>query len=75
MHLSIEDVSKQYTRDVWGTRDFTLDLEPGVLVLLGPNGAGKSTLMTMLATIARPAPGRSSPRPRCPRRSMLWVRP
>jgi ABC-type multidrug transport system ATPase subunit len=58
MHLSIENVSKQYTREVWGIRDFTLDLGPGVLGLLGPNGAGKSTLMTMLATITRPTQGR-----------------
>jgi ABC-type multidrug transport system ATPase subunit len=60
MQVSIEQVSKQYTREVWGIRDFTLEIEPGVLGLLGPNGAGKSTLMTMLATITRPTQGRIS---------------
>jgi ABC-type multidrug transport system ATPase subunit len=58
MHLSIENLSKRYPGDVWGLRDFSLDLEPGVLGLLGPNGAGKSTLMTMIATITQPTEGR-----------------
>jgi ABC-type multidrug transport system ATPase subunit len=58
MQLSIEKVSKRYRRDVWGLRDFSLELGPGVLGLLGPNGAGKSTLMTIIATITRPTEGR-----------------
>jgi ABC-type multidrug transport system ATPase subunit len=58
MHLSIEHLSKHYRGDVWGLRDFTLALKPGVLGLLGPNGAGKSTLMRMLATITKPTEGR-----------------
>jgi ABC-type multidrug transport system ATPase subunit len=51
MHLSIQSAGKQYRRDFWGLRGFSLELEPGVLGLLGPNGAGKSTLMRILATI------------------------
>ena len=51
MNLSIKNVSKQYRRDSWGLRDFSLELGAGVLGLLGPNGAGKSTLMRILATI------------------------
>ena len=51
MNLSIQNVSKQYHRDIWGLRDFTLEIGAGVLGLLGPNGAGKSTLMRILATI------------------------
>jgi ABC-2 type transport system ATP-binding protein len=51
MNLSIKNVSKQYRRDVWGLRNFSLELEAGVLGLLGPNGAGKSTLMRILATV------------------------
>jgi ABC-2 type transport system ATP-binding protein len=51
MNLSIQSVSKQYRRDFWALRDFSLELESGVLGLLGPNGAGKSTLMRILATI------------------------
>ena len=57
MKLTIENLSKQYRRDVWGLRDFDLELTPGVIGLLGPNGAGKSTLMRLLATITRPTEG------------------
>ena len=57
MELRIEGVSKQYRKDVWGLRDFSLRLGPGVLGLLGPNGAGKSTLMRIIATITRPSSG------------------
>jgi ABC-type multidrug transport system ATPase subunit len=42
---------------VWGLKDFTLSLEPGILGLVGPNGAGKSTLMRILATITKPTQG------------------
>jgi ABC-2 type transport system ATP-binding protein len=58
MKLTIERVGKRYKGDFWGLRDFSLELEAGVLGLLGPNGAGKSTLMRILATITRPTEGR-----------------
>jgi ABC-2 type transport system ATP-binding protein len=58
MELIINSVSKQYTSQVWGLRDFTLNIQPGVLGLLGPNGAGKSTLMRILATITLPTAGK-----------------
>nr|MBP7692199.1 ATP-binding cassette domain-containing protein [Anaerolineales bacterium] len=57
MKLTLSQLSKQYRRDLWGLRDFDLELGPGVIGLLGPNGAGKSTLMRMLATITRPTTG------------------
>ena len=57
MHLEIQKVSKRYRGNIWGLRDFTLDLKPGILGLLGPNGAGKSTLMRILATITKPTEG------------------
>ena len=58
MQLNIENVGKQYRRDFWGLRGFSLTLEPGVLGLLGPNGAGKSTLMRILATITQATEGK-----------------
>ncbi|HYJ04328.1 MAG TPA: ABC transporter ATP-binding protein [Chthoniobacterales bacterium] len=57
MKLTLEGVSKLYSGKVWGLKDFTLDVGPGILGLLGPNGAGKSTLMRILATITRPTGG------------------
>src|SRR5215217_3225724 len=58
MKLTIEGVGKRYKGDFWGLRNFSLELEAGVLGLLVPNGAGKSTLMRILATITRPTEGR-----------------
>lgn len=57
MDLLINNVGKKYSEEVWGLKDFSLKLRPGVLGLLGPNGAGKSTLMNILATITRPTEG------------------
>jgi ABC-2 type transport system ATP-binding protein len=58
VELVIDGVGKLYRGQVWGLRDFSLTLEPGVLALLGPNGAGKSTLMRILATVTKPTEGR-----------------
>ncbi len=57
MKLSVNQLGKQYRRDFWGLKDFTIEVQPGILGLLGPNGAGKSTLMRMLATITKPTEG------------------
>lgn len=57
MKLVINNVSKLYKGNVWGLRDFSLTLEPGVLAIVGPNGAGKSTLMRILATVTKPTEG------------------
>ena len=57
MELVVDNVSKQYQRKVWGLRNFSLKLRPGIIGLLGPNGAGKSTLMRILATITKPTMG------------------
>ncbi len=57
MHLTIQNLGKQYKSDFWGLKDFSLDIKPGILGLLGPNGAGKSTFMRMLATITKPTAG------------------
>jgi len=58
MKLSIENISKQYTKDKFGLKDFSITIENGILGLLGPNGAGKSTLMKMIATISKPTDGK-----------------
>jgi ABC-2 type transport system ATP-binding protein len=58
MKLIIDNVSKQYRRDFWGLRSFSLNLDRGVLGLLGPNGAGKSTLMRILATVTQTTEGK-----------------
>lgn len=57
MELIVNTLGKQYRGDVWGLKDFSLKVTPGILGLLGPNGAGKSTLMNILATITRPTAG------------------
>lgn len=57
MKLTITHLGKQYRRDFWGLKDFSLEVKPGILGLLGPNGAGKSTFMRMLATITKPTEG------------------
>ena len=58
MPLVIDAVGKRYGRSVWGLREFSLTVGPGVLGLLGPNGAGKSTLMRIIATVTRSTTGR-----------------
>jgi ABC-type multidrug transport system ATPase subunit len=60
MQLEIKNLSKQYKGGVWGLKDFSLNLRPGILGLLGPNGAGKSTLMRILATVTKPTEGSAS---------------
>ena len=57
MELATTNLGKQYTRSLWGLRDFSLRFTPGIIGLLGPNGAGKSTLMRMLATVTKPSEG------------------
>lgn len=58
MKLVIENVGKKYKDGFWGLKNFSLELEDGVLGLLGQNGAGKSTLMRILATITKPTEGK-----------------
>jgi ABC-2 type transport system ATP-binding protein len=58
MELIIRGVSKLYRGNVWGLKEFSLALAPGILGLVGPNGAGKSTLMRILATITQPTEGK-----------------
>lgn len=57
MILSIQHLSKQYSKEKLGLKDYSLSIENGILGLLGPNGAGKSTLMKIIATISKPSSG------------------
>ncbi|MEU9391206.1 ABC transporter ATP-binding protein [Streptomyces sp. NPDC048324] len=48
--ISLQDVSKTYTRGVRVVDRLSLHIEPGeFLVLLGPSGCGKSTVLRMIA--------------------------
>jgi len=58
MNLTLENLTKKYSRNTYGLQEFNLELGNGILGLLGPNGAGKSTLMRIVATITRPTGGR-----------------
>ena len=57
MALVIKDLTKKYSKEKYGLRDYSLTIEKGILGLLGPNGAGKSTLMKIIATISKPTTG------------------
>lgn len=57
MQLNIQSLGKKYRGNVWGLKQFSLDVQPGLLGLLGPNGAGKSTLMRILATVTKATEG------------------
>lgn len=57
MQLDIQNISKKYSDNKYGLKDFSITIEKGILGLLGPNGAGKSTLMNMIATFSKPTDG------------------
>ncbi|EGX58377.1 ABC sugar transporter, ATP-binding subunit [Streptomyces zinciresistens K42] len=57
--ISLQDVSKSYTRGVRVVDRLSLDIEPGeFLVLLGPSGCGKSTVLRMIAGLEEIDEGR-----------------
>ena len=57
MKLQINHVGKRFKNNTWGVRDFSLELNSGILGLLGAKGVGKTTLLRMLATITKPTCG------------------
>lgn len=57
MTLVIQHLTKSFGKDKHALKDYSLNIEPGILGLLGPNGAGKSTLMKIIATISKPTRG------------------
>src|SRR5580658_3105785 len=53
-------LGRRYGR-VWGLRDCTLEVPPGVIAgLVGPNGAGKTTLLEMIIGLLEPTEGEVS---------------
>ncbi|MES2069047.1 MAG: ATP-binding cassette domain-containing protein [Pseudomonadota bacterium] len=56
--IEFQNVSKEYSRDVYALRDVSLSIAAGELIFLaGPSGAGKSTLLKMIAGLERPTSG------------------
>lgn len=58
MQLNIQNLGRKYSSDFWGLKEFSLQVDTGIVALLGPNGAGKSTFMRMLATVSKPTEGK-----------------
>ena len=55
--ITINNLSKQYSKNIHALRDLSLEIGAGMFGLLGPNGAGKTTLMRILAGLIRPTDG------------------
>ena len=48
--LKLENISKQFSKKVWGVRKIDLDVpDKEFIVLLGPSGCGKTTTLRMIA--------------------------
>ncbi len=57
--LKMEDVTKQFGRNVIAVKDFNLEVkEKEFLVLLGPSGCGKTTAMRMVAGLEEVTTGK-----------------
>ena len=58
--LRADRLGRRYGQ-VWGLRDCTLEVPPGVIAgLVGPNGAGKTTLLEMVIGLLEPTEGQVS---------------
>lgn len=56
--ITLQEVSKQYTKDSVGLQDVSLTIEPGEFVsIVGQSGTGKTTLVKMLIAEERPTTG------------------
>jgi ABC-2 type transport system ATP-binding protein len=57
VQISIQKLTKSYTKGKYALKDIDLEIGSGVFGLLGPNGAGKTTLMNILVTLLKPTSG------------------
>jgi ABC-2 type transport system ATP-binding protein len=55
--ITIQNLTKQYNRDVYALCGIDLEIGAGMFGLVGPNGAGKTTLMRLIAGLLRPTSG------------------
>ncbi|MFZ1754702.1 MAG: ABC transporter ATP-binding protein, partial [Caldilineaceae bacterium] len=55
--ITIQNLTKQYNRDVYALRGVDMEIGAGMFGLIGPNGAGKTTLMRLIAGLLRPSSG------------------
>lgn len=58
MQIRVEQVSKQYTKQSYGLREVSLEIQSGVCGLIGRNGAGKTTLMRIISGILEATSGK-----------------
>jgi len=58
VQISIQKLTKSYTKGTYALKDIDLEIGNGVFGLLGPNGAGKTTLMNILVTLLKPTSGK-----------------
>jgi ABC-2 type transport system ATP-binding protein len=60
VQISIQKLTKSYSKGTYALKDIDLEIGNGVFGLLGPNGAGKTTLMNILVTLLKPTSGKVS---------------
>lgn len=58
MRITIENLTKKYSRGTLALNDVSFEIGGGVFGLLGRNGAGKTTLMRIVATAIKQSSGR-----------------